>query len=265
MPDQSQSVQPISSPEDPSRKRSPFDRVEPPKKDQDRFREVLRDKEERSTLSRGRLDEVEEGEAGESIFALSGKLSKTKKLKDESEDGSGGGFLSSGEDEKFKKKIDLSQETRADLAQVNPFGGVNPHAVEAAEEAEPLSKTDIAEIVRQMIDKMVTMANKNETVTTLTLKQPPLFDGALIKIFGFNHAKGEFNVSFEGLNPLAKQLTDQQSSQLALKQTLEERGYVLHIIRTNTEIEPPIETQSSPFAQQERQGQQQDQEESQEG
>lgn len=261
MPDQSQPIQPVSRPVDSSRQSS-VDRVEPPKRDEDRFREVMAKREKKDDPNKSGVENIDEEEGSESIFSISNKLARAKKPIKSGDDSSAD--LSSFEEQesdKIKaKKVDLSQETRADLAQVNPLGTASAGPVEAVDEAKAIPKTDIAALVRQMVDKLNTMTTKSETVTTLTLRFPPLFDGAVLKISEFSSAKGEFNISFEGLNPMAKRLTDLEASQVALRQSLEERGFVLHIIRTNTEIEPPTEAQSSPFAQQERQGgsQQQD-------
>ncbi|MDB2613777.1 hypothetical protein N9Y92_01295 [Chlamydiales bacterium] len=251
-------------------------RVEPKKKDRDKFKESLVGKE----------DKVEEEEGSkESIFDFSKKDVKKKKnllpvkeekqnaeakddpfdvtklVKDETKDSlkpledqpeikslvaHEKGTIVVVSDKKVKgDDFDLSQETRPDLAQVNPTGekggivGAFGKVVET-HESKSLARKDSFEIAQQMIDKMDTMKMNGETDTVVTLKHPPLFKGAQITVKEFSQAKGEFNIAFENLSPQAKHLIDLRASQDSLVNTLSQKGYVIHIVTTNVDIENKI-------------------------
>jgi len=257
MGDQSNfSIQPQKE-TDAARSHSKADRVEPSKRDQDRFKQVLREKKKEpdDVNDAALLDEVDE--AGDSIFSMSHKMAKGKKphtklgdsqpdlafVDDEGEPEIG---LAT---EDAKKGVDLSQETRPDLAQVNPLGAkdlqVGQVGIQGKAAPESVARTEMYEIATQMVEKITTMKTSGEVNTEIVLKQPPLFKGAIVKLTEFNHAKGEFNLSFENLTPQAKHIVDLDASRFALKQALEQKGYVLHIVRTNTEIEAPIETREA--------------------
>ncbi len=253
MVDQSQfSIGPDKTPTSSDRK-SDIQRKEPPKEDKNRFREVLRD---RDRDEREALIEESEGEVEkESIFSMSSKRkdkpgASKRALVEDADSG-----LAEG-------KVDLSQETRPDLAQVNPVAGLKTEVQNVGGKGEAIAaqRSDLQELVDQLVDKLTIMKTSNDAETSLTLKHPPLFKGAIIKVTEFDHARGEFNLSIENLSLPAKQLTDLEASRLALKQTLEEKGYMLHIVRTNTEVEAPMEAREA-FARgdQEQQGQDQEQ------
>jgi hypothetical protein len=91
-------------------------------------------------------------------------------------------------------------------------------------------------MVKQL--SIVSDPNSGKTETTLALKHPPLFAGANLTVTAFKSAKGEFNITFENLTPHAKQLIDLAENQNILRNSLEQKGYMVHIVvATTTTIE----------------------------
>lgn len=103
--------------------------------------------------------------------------------------------------------------------------------------ASSLSKQDTFELVKQMIEKITEIKKQGQTATEIVFKHPPLFEGASVTITEFNSAKGEFNLTFQNLSAQAKQMIDLKTSQDSLKETLQEKGYNVHIIVATTETE----------------------------
>lgn len=153
-------------------------------------------------------------------------------------------------------------KAQPDLAAVSPIVG----KVSEASAEMPAARTDLHKLVTQMIENLQTMEYSGKTDTTLTLRHPPIFEGSTLTLSAFDSAKGEFNVTFSNLNHQAKYLLDMQGTQDSLRQSLMERGYMMHIFIATTEKETPVITgeQAEAFDRQRReQGQQQQQQQQQ--
>lgn len=98
---------------------------------------------------------------------------------------------------------------------------------------------NIVDQIEEMIKTMTTMTQNDQMDTTVTLQYPPLFEGANVVLTSFANARGEFNIRFENLAPEAKRFLDMQETQQSLKQSLEKKGYAIHIITVTTQIESP--------------------------
>lgn len=163
---------------------------------------------------------------------------------------------------KDEPKAQFSQE-QPDIAYVNPMNvGQTLIRTEAPKERSSITIEQIQALVKQMVDKVQTMTQKGETDTTIVLKHPPILEGANLIIRSFDSARGEFNIAFENLTAFAKNMLDMQGTQDALKTALDNKGYVLHIVTTTTEIETPIieeEGQAAFQAREEKEEQQQQQ------
>jgi flagellar biosynthesis/type III secretory pathway protein FliH len=85
------------------------------------------------------------------------------------------------------------------------------------------------------------------------LKQPPMFEGAVVKVSGFDQATGQFNIAFENLAPQAKVLLDLADARASLEKALEQKGYTVHIITATTQLESKIVTASENSGQQQQQ------------
>ena len=101
----------------------------------------------------------------------------------------------------------------------------------------PAERKDMKGLLDKMSSQMEVMSQKGETRTTLTLKNMPVFEGASISVHAYDNARGEFNVSFANLSNEAKLLLDNAGRQDALKQALDNKGYVVHMISTSVEKE----------------------------
>jgi hypothetical protein len=220
------------------------------------------------------VPEYAQGEAGEKLVA-DGKTDKTKKMP--SKYSVGEREASSGKEEmvaqdapkaslkekvtdkedsehplsafkdvqgKDKKEKGFSQFTQdqSDLSYLSPQqGSLEGAAAAQAADVKPASRASyIQDIVNQMVAKLQTARTEGKTDTIITLKQPPMFDGANLIVTSFDSAKKEFNIAFENLSPQAKQMLDLQQNRNDLKLALEEKGYGVHIIVTTTEVEHPV-------------------------
>jgi len=106
----------------------------------------------------------------------------------------------------------------------------------------PAGKPDVnmKEIARQITDQIIVETKGDLTNTTVTLKHPPLFEGATIKLTEHGSAKGEFNVNFANLNAQAKALIDNPVNQAVLRDAVEVRGIPLHMITSTTAPETQV-------------------------
>ena len=159
--------------------------------------------------------------------------------------------------EKFTTRFDTEQ---TDLSYVNPLGLTTaaPQAAQPMAEVQikkPMTVSQIQEIIDQMVKSIQTIDQQGKTDTVLTLKHPPIFEGANLIITAYDNAKGEFNLAFENLTQAAKQLLDMRINQESLRQALEQRGYAVHIVVTTTLVENRPIAEASPANNQEREDQ----------
>lgn len=260
-------------------------RVEPKKDDRDKFEKTVDKKKTTEDGDEGEGTVVGGDEEGEpSIFGLSTIMNKGKKkdqgpVKDALSGGNGKLFEEEGvfldeegklsslgdTDEDGKGKNDtFSSEPHKDLFQfiaaaTQGVAVVTNEVVTAKTPTTFLSRQDAIDIAQQMLEKVTQIKTQGITSTELTLKFPPLFEGSKITIKEFDSAKGEFNISFENLSAQAKRMVDMEQSQSSLRQNLQDKGYNVHIIIANTEIERPEYKQDANAArdqQQKDQGQQ---------
>lgn len=167
--------------------------------------------------------------------------------------------------EKFTTRFTPEQ---ADLSYINPLGAPQQvNAVSFTSEKGIAPVTNMQDLIDKIVDTMKIMRTDGRTDTTVTIKYPPLFEGANIVVTGFDSAKGEFNIAFHNLTQAAKDILDQRINQESLRLNLEQKGYAVHIITvTTTQIENPIlaEEKRSFYGQQEGRGGQQQQREKEE-
>jgi hypothetical protein len=110
----------------------------------------------------------------------------------------------------------------------------------------PVQRPALQEIIDKIVDKVytLTLEGKGQTDTVITLKNPPILEGATIAITSFDTAKGELNLSFNGLSPEARNLLDTQQAKESLKSALQEKGYAVHIISMSNEPLATARTES---------------------
>lgn len=140
--------------------------------------------------------------------------------------------------DKFTTRFATEQ---TDLSYVNPLAVTTNQQpsvnLNISTEKAVIPVSNIQEIINQMVAKVTEMKNAGTTETVVTLKHPPIFEGATIVVTGFDSAKNEFNITIENLTQAAKQLLDQQGNKDSLLHSLEQKGYAVHILTTTTVAE----------------------------
>lgn len=171
------------------------------------------------------------------------------------------------EKEKFTTRFSTEQ---TDLSYVNPLAAQQQPSVNLSISTEKaiVPVKDLQAIIDQMISKVTEIKQSGKTETEVTLKYPPLFEGAKIVVTSFDSARNEFNISIENLKQQAKDLLDLKVNKDHLLLALEQKGYAVHILSTTTitenRITPPPLPQEQQFGRQgsqerEEQGKQQQQ------
>jgi hypothetical protein len=100
---------------------------------------------------------------------------------------------------------------------------------QAAQTTEPKAtpRAALLEVIRQAADAIATFVTKHETRTVITIKQPPIFEGATLTVTEYSSAPRQFNITFTNLSPDAQRLVESMANQQQLKQTLIEKGYTV--------------------------------------
>lgn len=223
------------------------------------FREVMEGEEEgkESTLAKPAADASKGSAPAPSLFDLSAASGKS-------------------EDTGAVKKASADALTRNAFAEEQPdLSAVNPAAAEAGvraaatdavvgeRPAAAVGRTELQEIVDQIVGKLYMLKAESRTDTTLTLKHPPLFAGVTVTVSNYETARGEVNISFANLTQQAKEMLD--LGQNGLKQVLEGRGVIVHMITTSAEAESPLATEAEGQADEQRDDQQREQQQEERG
>ncbi len=245
--------------------------------DPDTFRTILRDKDqEQDQLANATKKKKESGKSGDMLqdfnsfaspLTLFQQQAKNKAFPEVGMEAT----LSEVESQKqiSQNKTDPNSEfaqQQFDLSWVNPnaasFQTPSIEQAAYAEKASITSTTNLQELINQMVEKMYVLQSEGKTDTTMQIKYPPIFEGAILTVTSFNTARGEFNISLSNLSPVAKELIDMQQAQNTLKHALEEKGYTLHIMITTTEPETKLATSNTDeTANQQQQQQEEDKQE----
>jgi hypothetical protein len=119
-----------------------------------------------------------------------------------------------------------------------------------ASKAEPGvsdTRATLLEIIKQTIDALSILKTKEESTITVSIKNPPMFAGATIKIVESTSAKNEFNITFDNLTPEARRIIETQANQVHLQQALVEKGYTLRnvVIAPEVKFEPLVASVST--------------------
>ncbi len=153
-----------------------------------------------------------------------------------------------------------TKEAKIDTGVSETLKNVAPPPVQAFSEApqtvvagkaEPGKVQDLRatllEVVKQTIDALTLLKTKDESTITISIKYPPMFAGATIKIVESTAAKNEFNITFDNLTPEARRIIETQTNQVHLQQSLLEKGYTLRnvLIAPEIKFEPLIASTSS--------------------
>lgn len=100
---------------------------------------------------------------------------------------------------------------------------------------------EMKELVEALLKELRIANSKGITDTQMTLKHPPVLQGASVTLKAFVNAPKEFNINFTGLTQEGKALID--NNQQSLLQGLEKHGFVVHIVVSSTADEPVTEMQ----------------------
>lgn len=135
-------------------------------------------------------------------------------------------------------------ENRPDLAGFPPI-------VRAEEVQQPLSvkvpvdpKPVLRDLAAELIKEIQTLRTGDKTDTIVTLRFPPLFEGATVKLTTMDSAKREFDILFANLSDQAKLLLDNKLANDSLMLALERKGFQVHTIATTTQNDVPLQVES---------------------
>ncbi len=112
------------------------------------------------------------------------------------------------------------------------------------QESQASRASTIREIAAQIVESIQIMRKDDLTTTLVTLRHPPILEGATISLTTSDHAKREFNISFANLSPQAKLFIDRKLNEDSLTATLERKGIIVHMLTTTTQPETLIKTES---------------------
>ncbi len=130
---------------------------------------------------------------------------------------------------------------------------VNPAPIMNAEVQKPVPVTNVRQtlesLAKSMIDHIEQKIKPGQTDTTITLKQPPIFEGTQIKITQYDSASKQFNLTFSDINdPTARALIASTANQKQLQQALIDKGYTCQMITVEQKIPGLASTQTGDVA-----------------
>ena len=129
-------------------------------------------------------------------------------------------------------------------------------AKESTLEETKAAREALFELFKQAVDALTTMVSKTQTISVVTIKYPPIFEGASLVVTEYSLAKKEYNITFGNLSPDARRLLETMGSEQQLRQTLIDKGYTLHMMTIESrpfKVTPAgIETTSPENRQKER-------------
>ena len=212
----------------------------------------------RSELSKLTAAKQQNGEGSRQIKGIEDKelSSGINRVGDRSKEKKGN--KSSSKTEGGKGEIDPATLVRGNIAPANFQTETSP------QNGAPLNSETIKNLAAQLIDQIQIMQKGDETQTTITLRNPPILEGATITLTATEHAKREFNISFANLSPEAKSLLDRQLAITPLSEALGKKDIVVHIVTTTIEAGPTLVSPQN-FREQQGRGEQQGGQQGQEG
>jgi hypothetical protein len=90
------------------------------------------------------------------------------------------------------------------------------------------------QLIQQIADQLSVVSTDAKSDTTITLKNIPQFEGVRVIVTTYPTARGEINVTFENLTQEGKLILDMVDNRAALKQALDQKGFIVHMIVTTT-------------------------------
>lgn len=164
-----------------------------------------------------------------------------------------------------QEKMEIGAVDPSKVSGLYLAGSAHAQSLGAIQEAAPSSRIgtivkEIEDLVMKVVEKLYTMESAGQKDTVMTLRNLPMFEGATLKITAFDHASKEFNIAFNDLLPNTKQILDSSEMQNALRQSLLDKGYMVHIMIFTTTADPLIpQSENAQQAKDQEQGDQQEQ------
>ena len=91
-------------------------------------------------------------------------------------------------------------------------------------------RTAMIQLITQAAEALATFVSKEVTSTVVTIRQPPIFEGATLMVTEHSAAPRQFNITFGNLSPEARRMVESVANQQQLKQALVDRGYTVQNI-----------------------------------
>lgn len=137
------------------------------------------------------------------------------------------------EEAKGKEHQPLAEENTVNLM----GGGQGPQqglATAAEKVQQSPASTKAHEIIQQIVDRISVVSTDAQSDTTITLRNIPKFEGVQVTVTSYPTARGEINITFENLTQEGKLILDMVDNRAALKQALDQKGFIVHMITTTT-------------------------------
>ncbi|KIC71102.1 hypothetical protein DB44_ER00310 [Candidatus Protochlamydia amoebophila] len=152
------------------------------------------------------------------------------------------------------------REEQVDLSAINSQQRPIAFLADKAELAEePKTLSSIKDIVAQIVEKMQIIKTGEKTDTVVTLRYPPIFEGATVTLTNFEGAAREFNVAFANLTDEAKRFLDRKIVEDSLVENLARQDIIVNVLTTTTLPEANADTDSYKYFTREEREQKRDQ------
>lgn len=142
----------------------------------------------------------------------------------------------------------LAQEN-SDLSTINPQLQHQSPIAFLADKAENmneqrLTRSTVKDIVEQIVANMQTVQTEGKTDTIITLRYPPILEGATVTLTAFEGVKREFNLSFANLTDNAKRFLDRKITEDSLIESLARQDIIINTLTTTTLSETHTDPES---------------------
>lgn len=107
---------------------------------------------------------------------------------------------------------------------------------------------ELQAVINKITDQITVIEKNGVTHSVITIKDHPILNGAQIVLTGFDSARKEFNIAFQGLTQQGQNLILMNRDGLQL--ALENKGFTIHILTASTLVEPVIKEQGENMARQ---------------
>lgn len=147
--------------------------------------------------------------------------------------------------DRTKEEITKPENLSKDAKMTTDQQAVNLMSSQTNETQIPLTKTaptakpvqsaeQIRELANQIADKITITKTTSQVDTSVKLTNIPKFEGVTVTVTTYPTAKGEINITFENLTQEGKMILDMADNRAALRQSLDQRGYIVHMVTTTT-------------------------------